>query len=102
VLDRVASSETAWFYVLMPNAKARPNGGHHVTAPAELRLYTIPETAALMGGVSEMHVYRLIAAGVLDVVDIATPGSRKSKSRVRSDDLADYIKRQTRSARQPA
>ncbi len=81
----------------MPNAKERPGPGH-----GELRLYTIPETADLLGGVSEMHVYRLIAAGVLDVVDIAMPGSRRSKSRIRSDHLADYIKSQTRSARQTA
>jgi len=43
-----------------------------------------------------MHVYRLIAAGELRAVDIATPGAGRSKTRVRSDDLADYIDRKTR------
>ena len=86
-----------WFPVLMSNARKRPDPGQ-----VPLRLYTIPETAVLLGHVSEMHVYRLIAAGVLDVVDIAPPGSRRSKSRVRSDDLAKYIDSRTRSARQTA
>lgn len=45
-----------------------------------------------------MHVYRLIAAGELRVVDIAQPGARKSKTRVRSDDLDDYIESRTRVA----
>jgi hypothetical protein len=43
-----------------------------------------------------MHVYRLIAAGELPAVDIATPGAGRSKTRIRSDDLADYIDRKTR------
>jgi excisionase family DNA binding protein len=81
----------------MQNAVTRPDPGH-----PELRLYTIPQTAELLGDVSGMHVYRLIAAGALRAVDIAAPGSRKSKTRVRSDDLADYIKRQTRGVRQTA
>ena len=81
----------------MPNADVRPDPGQ-----GELRLYTIPQTAELLGDVSGMHVYRLIAAGALRAVDIAAPGSRKSKTRVRSDDLADYIKRQTRGVRQTA
>ena len=63
---------------------------------SELRLYSIPETAELLGGCSEPHVYRLIAAGVLRAVDISVPGSKRSKTRIRSDDLADYIERQTR------
>lgn len=77
----------------MPNARTRPAPGQ---GTAELRLYTIPQTAELLGGVSEMHVYRLIAAGVLRVVDVASPGARRSKSRVRSDDLAAYIEHHTR------
>jgi hypothetical protein len=43
-----------------------------------------------------MHVYRLIAAGELEVVDIATPGAGRAKSRIRDDDLAGYIARNTR------
>ena len=61
-----------------------------------LRLYTIPETAGLLGNVSKMHVYRLIAAGALRAVDIAVPGSRKSKTRIRGDDLAAFIEQRTR------
>jgi excisionase family DNA binding protein len=60
-------------------------------------LLTIPGTAEKLE-CSEMHIYRLIAAGELRAVDIATPGSGRSKTRVRSDDLADYIERQTRTA----
>jgi excisionase family DNA binding protein len=63
---------------------------------APVRLHTIPETAELLGDVSKMHVYRLIAAGELRAVDIAERGTR-SKTRVRSDDLAAYIERRTRS-----
>lgn len=66
----------------------------------ELRLYAIPMVATLLGGCSKMHVYRLITAGELKAVDISTPGSGRSKTRVRSDDLADYIDRKTRSAAQ--
>jgi hypothetical protein len=43
-----------------------------------------------------MHVYRLIEAGELRAVDISTPGAERPKLRVRSDDLADYIERNTR------
>jgi excisionase family DNA binding protein len=53
--------------------------------------------AAKRMGCSDMHVYRLIAAGELPTLDIATPGAGRSKSRIRSDDLADYIERKTRS-----
>lgn len=66
------------------------------TAHQELRLYTIPETAERLGNCSEMHVYRQIAAGELRAVDIASPGAGRPKTRVRSDDLADYIERKTR------
>ena len=52
-------------------------------------------------GCSEMHARRLIESGALRAVDISQPGSRRSKTRVRSDDLAAYIEGQTR-GRQPA
>lgn len=60
-------------------------------------LFTIAE-AGLRLGASDMHVYRLIAAGELRAVDISQPGSRRSKTRVRSDDLAAYIDARTRVA----
>lgn len=47
---------------------------------------------------SENHIYRLIARGVLRAVDIAQPGSRKPKTRVRSDDLESFIDACTRTA----
>jgi hypothetical protein len=59
-------------------------------------------TPAVVGdrlGCSDVHVYRLIAAGLLRAVDIARPGARRSKTRVRSDDLANYIEAQTRITR---
>jgi excisionase family DNA binding protein len=55
-----------------------------------------PAAAAARLGCSDMHVYRLIAAGELDAVDIAQPGARRSKTRVRSDDVDSYIKARTR------
>lgn len=74
----------------MQGTKSRPDREH------ELRLYDIGEAATILGGCSKMHVYRLIAAGELRAVDIANPGAGRSKSRIRSDDLADYIERKTR------
>lgn len=58
-------------------------------------LFTPFETAERLG-CSENHVYRLIASGALRAVDIGQPGARRSKTRVRSDDLFDYIEKQTR------
>lgn len=66
-----------------------------------LSLLTIKDAAARLGCSGE-HVYRLIAAGVLRAVDIAGPAARRTKTRVRSDDLADYIDRQTRGRARPA
>jgi hypothetical protein len=43
-----------------------------------------------------MHVYRLVSAGLIRAVDIASPGAGRSKTRIRSDDLTDYIERQSR------
>ncbi len=50
-------------------------------------------------GVSETHVYRLIAAGELDTTDVSVPGSSKSKARVPRDSLAAYIRRRTSNAK---
>ena len=75
----------------MQNAKPRPKRGHQ-----RVTLHSVTETAAEILDCSEMHVYRLIAAGELTAVDIATPGAGRSKTRIRSDDLADYIDRKSR------
>jgi excisionase family DNA binding protein len=58
-------------------------------------LHTVPAAAEHLG-CSDMHIYRLIAAGELRAVDIASPGAGRSKTRIRDDDLADYIDRKTR------
>ncbi len=75
----------------MQSAKSRPGKGHQ-----SITLHSVTEAADEILGCSEMHVYRLIAAGELTAVDIATPGAPRSKTRIRSDDLADYIDRKTR------
>ena len=74
----------------MPNTKARPR-----RAQQGIPLHSVTETAELLG-CSGMHVYRLIAAGELEAVDIATPGAGRAKTRIRDDDLARYIDRNTR------
>jgi excisionase family DNA binding protein len=65
------------------------------SAQEQVQLLTVPGAAEILD-CSEMHVYRQIARGELRAVDIATPGAGRSKTRVRSDDLADYIDRKTR------
>jgi excisionase family DNA binding protein len=60
----------------------------------QLQLYTVSEAAKLLG-VSRAHAYRLVADGDLRIVDVRVKGSSKPKSRVRADDLADFIARRT-------
>jgi len=74
----------------MQSAKARPKRGRQ-----SVTLHSV-EAAAEILGCSGMHVYRLIAARELMAVDIAMPGAGRSKTRIRSDDLAEYIDRKTR------
>jgi excisionase family DNA binding protein len=66
-----------------------------VRAHKDVKLYSVTQVAEILD-CSDMHVYRLIAAGELRAADIGTPGSGRPKSRIRSDDLADYIDRNTR------
>ena len=66
-------------------------------APARPQLLTMLQAADRLS-CSDDHVYRLIAAGVLRAVDVALPGAKRSKTRVREDDLVLYIDRQTRKA----
>jgi hypothetical protein len=49
-------------------------------------LHTIPKAAELLGR-SGSHCCRLLVAGVLPSVDIAVPGARRSKTRIRGDAL---------------
>lgn len=63
------------------------------------RLFTIPDVADRLG-VARSTVYDLIARGELRVVDL---GHGRAKSRVREDDLAQFIDRRTHTAAtQPA
>lgn len=68
-----------------------------MTTPAPDFVYTINETARRLG-CSRTHAYKLIAVGLLRAVDISAPGSGRSKTRVRPDDLAAYIEQQTTEA----
>ncbi len=61
------------------------------------QLLPIPAAAARLG-CSEMHIYRLVSSGELRAVDISQKGARKSKTRIRSDDLDAYINARTRCA----
>lgn len=60
------------------------------------KLLSIPDAAAQLG-CSRTHVYGLIAAGHLRPVEIKASG--RPKTRVRQDDLDDFIERQTRNTR---
>jgi len=64
-------------------------------AQEQVTLLTVPGAAEFLG-CSAMHIYRLVAAGELRAVDISSDGARRTKTRIRSDDLAEYIERQTR------
>ena len=75
---------------------AKPMSRRPPAAPS-VTLYT-PAEAGDRIRASESHVYRLIADGVLRSVDIAQPGSKKPKTRIRSDDLDAYIETSTRAA----
>jgi excisionase family DNA binding protein len=76
----------------MANAEPRSRTGRK-----NVRLYSVTQVAEILD-CSDMHVYRQIAAGELRAVDIGSSGSGRPKSRIRSDDLADYIDRKTRAA----
>lgn len=60
-----------------------------------VRLFTPAEAGAALGGASEMHVRRLVAAGLLRAVDIALPGSQRTKLRIRADDLETFVETAT-------
>lgn len=60
-------------------------------------LLRIKEAADRLG-CHEDHVYRLIADGALRSVNIARPHARRSKTRIRDDDLAAYIDSHSRRA----
>ena len=61
------------------------------------KLLTIPETADELG-ISPNTVYKMIACGDLRAVDMAVPGARSSKTRIRLEDLEAFIEARTREA----
>jgi excisionase family DNA binding protein len=62
-----------------------------------VQLHT-PAGAGERLGCSDDTVMRIVASGELRVVDIAPPGSKRSKTRIRDDDLAAFIESRTRRA----
>lgn len=62
-----------------------------------IQLLTIPQAAERLE-IATNTVYRLIASGDLRAVDLAVSGTRKSKTRVRDDDLEAFIEGRTREA----
>lgn len=83
-----------------PGRPVTPTRAPDVASNHALKLHDIGEAAELLG-CSSMHIYRLIAAGELRAVDIALPGAGRSKTRVRSDDMDDYVQRKAGSAPRP-
>jgi excisionase family DNA binding protein len=68
---------------------------HQATTHADEMALLTPRQAAERLKCSMNHIYRLIAQGELRAVDIARAGSRRTKMRVRSDDLALYVDSRT-------
>jgi excisionase family DNA binding protein len=62
------------------------------------KLLTIPEVADELN-IAPNTVYKMIAAGDLRAVDMAVPGARKSKTRIRVDDLEAFVEARTRQPR---
>ncbi|MEU4781075.1 helix-turn-helix domain-containing protein [Micromonospora sp. NPDC023633] len=56
-----------------------------------IRLLTVVEVAELWG-VDKQTVYRAIWAGELAFVDLAAPGAKKARIRVRESVADEYIK----------
>jgi excisionase family DNA binding protein len=62
------------------------------------QLWTVAEAAGQLR-ISRTALYGLIAAGALPVVNVGTP--RRSRSRIRDEDLAAFIESRTRLASAP-
>jgi excisionase family DNA binding protein len=63
-----------------------------------IQLLTISQAAERLG-ISMNTVYKMISVGDLRAVDMAVPGARSSKTRVRQDDLDAFIEARTREVR---
>lgn len=66
------------------------------TQPATTRLLSVTNVAEQLD-CSRGHVYGLIAAGHLEVVELAATGTR-AKTRVRAEDVEKFIESRTRRA----
>lgn len=62
----------------------------HDSGPTGVSVLTIHQVAARLE-CSKPHVYRLINSGALPAVDIAPPDSKRTKTRVRLDDLDAFL-----------
>lgn len=64
----------------------------HPTTSSSIAVLSIGQVAERLE-CSKPHVYRLINTGALPAVDIAPPDSKRSKTRVRLDDLDAFLTR---------
>jgi excisionase family DNA binding protein len=62
--------------------------------PGIQRLLTMKQVCEILG-CSQMHLVRLVKAGEITVIDIATPGAGRAKNRVSSEELARYVAKST-------
>lgn len=58
------------------------------------QLLTIPQAAERLG-ISPNTVYKMIACGDLRAVDMAVPGAKAPKTRIRLEDLEAFIEART-------
>jgi len=63
------------------------------------QLLTPAQAAERIGVKSTNTIYRLIAEGALRAVDIKVPPAKRSKTRIREDDLEAFIEANTREPR---
>lgn len=63
---------------------------HHGAMQVTPTLLTVKAVAEQLG-CSETHIYRLIKAGSLRVIDISEPGSSRSKLRITGEEIRRYI-----------
>ena len=65
----------------------------------QISVITIQQVADRLG-CSKPHVYRLINSGALPAVDIASPDSNRTKTRVRLSDLDNFLSRDRKPTQQ--
>jgi excisionase family DNA binding protein len=80
---------------LRSSEMATQTGGRNPATSTQL--LSVPAAADRLE-CSEMHIYRLVSTGELRAVDISRQGAKKSKTRIRSEDLDAYIDARMRCA----